>query len=196
MASKKGKKSGSTSGKPATRTPAASTSSQTAATTSTTTGKRGYNRTPVLQRAAKLVLHMSKKHAALDKMASKWHGENETESQTDSLNMITDRLRDMGEVLADISTAVTSLTDSGFKPVLGSPGRKPLAAGDAVAFKADKYDPVAHGSVNAFVVVATTDKYVMIRPEGDSKTTPLPVSRAWIVRRTDSDADAIDTDAA
>jgi hypothetical protein len=136
-------------------------------------------RKPPMERAKILADLAAKKIGVLAKMVPLVGVGEVTEAQGGCCERIEINLCLAQKTAAQIAADVDLLLDSGFVPKTGSPGRKGLAEGDRVTIKEAKFDVEMHGDLNLFEVMKISEKYVLIRSNGDT-TLQFPVLRVWL----------------
>lgn len=157
--------------------------------TSMVSDKPKRKRKPPVERAQRLATQMVAKLQAMARSTNKWHGE-ATPSQAAACARIAQNLGVIAQPLDTLSADLSYLRDTGWAPQAGSPGRKPLPAGERVQIREAKFDPVVHGTENSFEVATTTEKYVVVRGIAN-KNIRIPVLRAWILTAAEIAAGAV-----
>lgn len=181
MSSKK--KSSGKSSKPATK-PAASAPK-----------KERAPRKPPLERAARLGGLLRRAVTALKKNVLAWKGDAAPEQRL-AITKINGEIRKLdndGGIVDTITSNLAFLEQSKYQPKVERAAGRPKAfvEGAAVALKDKRFDKAIHGVVNAYTIVGTTDKYMLIKPIGaPASATPMGVPRAWLQKREAAPAPA------
>lgn len=163
-----------------TRKPKPKTNSKSEANASSAASvKERKPRKPAVTRAYNLFVTLEKKIAAINRNVVRWIAP-EDETLAMHVRGLQDGLPGMQAAVSVASEHIGALYDLGFEvKAVGRGGRAPLAAGDAVVIRDNRYESEVH-EINDYEVVAEKGRLFQIRSRVNPELIHY-VPRAWIM---------------
>lgn len=164
---------------------------KTAAATPAKERKARGPRKPAVERAYNMVVTLEKKITAIIKNVGRWIPPVDDAVIAAHVQGLQAAIGNVKSATEAVSENIGALYDAGFEAKSAARGgRSPLAVGNAVVLRDNRYEPAVHGA-NDYEVEAETGKFFKIRSRVDPSLAHH-VPRAWIMHAPAAATDEAD----